>query len=1030
QSLSVTEGNSDHSHDRRSTSRGRDAGHRAKQDPSSARPSSAGRPTFPSAPPQQAWGNNKPLHRSAENIDSRKPGELDRKRDASSTANVRNPSKAVEKRGWAKPDSNKSNAEVAGKKQTIAWPKPNSSTQKDVGQTSSAQNTASVVHSKASNNATSFPTGIIKREDSANVVSQVQNPNNNPWAKPVSKETKPMAADNSAFPPWSADGNMNKKTTLPKETPALSSSLPSKSSWGKSSQPPAQSSSSSGWAKPLNRKERKTKVDEFPSLSAFSKTTQNQQQGQKRPPQSSAKTVTPTPAKNKGSSKKSATTANLASFLSPQGGGGATANGKGSKKKLPTVMSSSKKGNSSASGNNPKNHPGLSSMVVGGVKRSAPSSNNNHRGGGGGVADFPNSGKGGAVKKGRQRVAPRKKKLTTLKKRVLKERLRVWQEQNGITVDGGGEETNDNAGGDEQGLTESQPNIKRLKTDGGASSYEAASSSEVSKSTTLLVENFIRPEEDNLDDDDEYDEIISNLISLAGRVGKVLSVFVPRPKNNTGHSMDEEESSTVLEAKHVGLAFVRFAAINDVCAAKDILDGMVVGGQKIHTTVVHSNDMVQFNDNLSQGGSAVAPSAENDRLWRLTALGVMDGRMMCMDENNHLQADNAAPNVQQLGESATTTIIFHEILCDDDYEDEEALQESIEDIRGLAQQYGQVEDARASTSGDDRGNVYIDYGNCDSAKSAMQQLNGIVVGGSTIVVSTNNGSQCRAGEVVLSNVLNDDDFEDEDCLNESIGDIRNLAQKYGTIGLVEAETSGEHKGRVRVSYVGGYLVAQQAAQNLNGLVFGGRTISASSVSATTENINNGPNVESRVPSNDQDSPTLETNKEEPSPHPPMYSGDKIVPERFAACKRVPKIPNSGTPRSYATKIADEQAVPLVVKMLGELMRLQERSKDDKNARARRRLVMGLREVARGVRAHKVKMVIMANNLDDYGAIDTKLQEILDSCNAEDVPVIFELNKRKIGKALGKSIKVSVVGIQNADGAHEQFKKLKKMIGMA
>ena len=90
--------------------------------------------------------------------------------------------------------------------------------------------------------------------------------------------------------------------------------------------------------------------------------------------------------------------------------------------------------------------------------------------------------------------------------------------------------------------------------------------------------------------------------------------------------------------------------------------------------------------------------------------------------------------------------------------------------------------------------------------------------------------------------------------------------------------------------------------------------------------------------------------------------------------------------------------------------------------------MGLREVARGIRAHKVKMVVMANNLDQYGAIDAKLQEILDLARAEELPVVFELNKRKLGKALGKSIKVSVVGIQNADGAHEQFKKLKKMLG--
>lgn len=53
---------------------------------------------------------------------------------------------------------------------------------------------------------------------------------------------------------------------------------------------------------------------------------------------------------------------------------------------------------------------------------------------------------------------------------------------------------------------------------------------------------------------------------------------------------------------------------------------------------------------------------------------------------------------------------------------------------------------------------------------------------------------------------------------------------------------------------------------------------------------------------------------------------------------------------------------------------------------------------------------MANNLDDqYGAIDEKLQEILDMCHSEGIPVLFELNKKGIGKALGKTIKVAVVG---------------------
>lgn len=172
----------------------------------------------------------------------------------------------------------------------------------------------------------------------------------------------------------------------------------------------------------------------------------------------------------------------------------------------------------------------------------------------------------------------------------------------------------------------------------------------------------------------------------------------------------------------------------------------------------------------------------------------------------------------------------------------------------------------------------------------------------------------------------------------------------------------------------------------------------------------------------------------------MYSGDKLIPERFAACKRVPKIPNSGNPRDYASLYIEKfhnntdgsnddilkEFKNITKDMLQELMKFQQRAKDDNNARSRRRLVFGLREVARGIRAQKIKMIIMAHNLDGYDAINEKLSEIITLSKENDIPVLFELNKRQLGRAINKTIKVSVVGVQNADGAYEQFKKLKKV----
>ncbi len=325
-------------------------------------------------------------------------------------------------------------------------------------------------------------------------------------------------------------------------------------------------------------------------------------------------------------------------------------------------------------------------------------------------------------------------------------------------------------------------------------------------------------------------------------------------------------------------------------------------------------------------------------------------------------------------------------------------------------------DARGSTLESDRGNVYTVYDGPNSADMALTRLSGLVISGSVVKVSrhdVNSTLRSEPGEVVLNNALNDDDFEDDDCLNESLKDIRSLAEQCGIVGSVLVELSGGQR-KVRISFPEGQQTARQAAQRLDGMMLGGIALSVSTASP----------MDYRADDDCIDMPE----KPASPPPPPINSGDKMIPEQFAACKRIIKIPNAGAPRSYASKIADESGVIMLSEMLGELMRLQERSKDDKNARARRRIVMGLREVARGIRARKDNMVVMANNLDEYGAIDSKLQEILDLARAEELPVLYELNKRKLGKALGKSIKVSVVGIQNADGAQEQFKKLKKMVG--
>jgi selenocysteine insertion sequence-binding protein 2 len=645
-------------------------------------------------------------------------------------------------------------------------------------------------------------------------------------------------------------------------------------------------------------------------------------------------------------------------------------------------------------------------------------------------------GKFHSQKKGRHRITPRKKKFTTLKKKVLQERLEAWRKLH----------------------PEDAP---------------ADQGSGTAKSTcTLCLENFA--ESDELEDDDEYKEIVENLQDMATKVGTIRDAFVLRQSSGSCP------------------AFVWFQTSQSAAAACACWKGLVIGGQGLDPVLIHPN--------LEESKESVM-----NEMWRQAVISVHSG------EKNQAM-DICSPN------TSAASVVLRNVLTNDDFEDKDSLEESLSDVRSLVQQHGSVSDFQAKQ--DDTGVIIIvTYdGGTDVAMNAVTKLNGLVVGGMTVSANLTDETvgDTKTFVVQLTNALTEDDFEDEDCLQESLDDIESLSKQFGSVARIRA--SREEGGIVLITYTGDQAVANNAAEKLDGTVLGGKTLSASVLSpsddekpssedtrylvllrnilseddladeeclqesledvkeiasqygkvsnmavdvddpsgtvkveydggegvakSAAEKFNGmvigGQTVVATIISHGDDKrgenevvPSAAAEEaakplapsSTPPEEKPLYSGDKLISERFAECKRVPKLVPSTDPRNYASVSGDEEVKSLLIEMLGELMRLQHRAIEDKNAKARRRIVMGLREVARGIRSHKVKMIVMANNLDQYGAIDEKLQDILDLAREKDVPVIFELNKRRLGKAVGKAIKVSVVGIQNADGAHQQFKKL-------
>ena len=149
-----------------------------------------------------------------------------------------------------------------------------------------------------------------------------------------------------------------------------------------------------------------------------------------------------------------------------------------------------------------------------------------------------------------------------------------------------------------------------------------------------------------------------------------------------------------------------------------------------------------------------------------------------------------------------------------------------------------------------------------------------------------------------------------------------------------------------------------------------------------------------------------------------------LPPKYAAARHVPKVPNAAPVQPYATAHPLDRTLDgLVAALLARLFEFQERVRlnDPIKAKMRRRLVFGLREVRRGIRADNVKVVVVAPNIDEGSTLAKSVDEILDAARDMGVPVVFALGKRKLGRALRKSVGVSAVGVYSGDGAYDEYR---------
>ncbi|XP_048477410.1 selenocysteine insertion sequence-binding protein 2-like isoform X2 [Rhincodon typus] len=159
---------------------------------------------------------------------------------------------------------------------------------------------------------------------------------------------------------------------------------------------------------------------------------------------------------------------------------------------------------------------------------------------------------------------------------------------------------------------------------------------------------------------------------------------------------------------------------------------------------------------------------------------------------------------------------------------------------------------------------------------------------------------------------------------------------------------------------------------------------------------------------------------------PKYPEGTLM-ENILMNSRHPKI-HSRRFREYCSQVLSKEVDSYVTDLLKELVRFQDRlyQKDPIKAKKKRRIVMGLREVLKHLKLKKLKCVIISPNcerIQSKGGLDETLHTIIEVAREQEIPFVFALNRKALGRCVNKAVPVSVVGIFSYDGAESQFHQM-------
>ncbi|BES98936.1 Hypothetical protein NTJ_11751 [Nesidiocoris tenuis] len=132
-------------------------------------------------------------------------------------------------------------------------------------------------------------------------------------------------------------------------------------------------------------------------------------------------------------------------------------------------------------------------------------------------------------------------------------------------------------------------------------------------------------------------------------------------------------------------------------------------------------------------------------------------------------------------------------------------------------------------------------------------------------------------------------------------------------------------------------------------------------------------------------------------------------------------------RPYCTNIVTCDLKENAARLVETLRRFQDRAhaKDEIKARMRKRYVCGFRESKKFLAADRVKMLIVATNLDILEGLPSMaiLNSLTELANEKEVPVVFAGSAQNIAYWSMKKGKISVLAVMNYEGADDLYQRV-------